>query len=150
MELGQSQYIRDKCRAVSISVRPSLIIFETNAHFGPYSLTIFETRQNKHRLAKKARRRKNSPPYIGVSWCKIISFFFHSRRADINLSTAASPICGIHWTLSLEILPSSKASAHSTKDGNSSSIATQQRNLFQRDPPHGREYNQPSPSPNQD
>ena len=44
MSFGQSQYIRDIGRLVSVSVRCSLIIFETNAHFGPYSLIIFETR----------------------------------------------------------------------------------------------------------
>lgn len=47
MSFGQSQYIRDIGRLVSVSVRCSLIIFETNAHFGPYSLIIFETRQTR-------------------------------------------------------------------------------------------------------
>ena len=44
MGLGQSHYIRDKSVLVSTSVRHSLTIFETNAHFRPYCLIIFETR----------------------------------------------------------------------------------------------------------
>jgi hypothetical protein len=42
---GQSHYLRDTVRPVSISVRYSLVIFETNALFAPCSLTIFETRR---------------------------------------------------------------------------------------------------------
>jgi hypothetical protein len=43
--LGQSQYLRDRGRPVSVSVRRSLIIFEINTIFTPYSLTICEIRQ---------------------------------------------------------------------------------------------------------
>jgi hypothetical protein len=48
MDLGQSQYLRDKGRPVSVSVRHSLIICETNALFAPYSLIICETLQITH------------------------------------------------------------------------------------------------------
>ena len=44
MGLGQSHYIRDKSALVSTSMRHSLTTLETNTHFRPYCLIIFEIR----------------------------------------------------------------------------------------------------------